>query len=208
VADHNIITDRRHLEQLTTRAIDDLVKLARHWLAEDEAACAPRSTGGGPSSTTRADQTGTIATGRDLADDEAAPPVDRTKYADRDRLGRLIAGTARRLREEVHRHTPRTPTRRCTCCDTETATHARNHDGDPTLCFACDRYHRAHGRHCNVNTLGEPTTKIHDGRPQVRWCNCPPSCCEVCPDHVSENRTNLSDRCAQRISRQRRAASA
>lgn len=193
----DLITDRTHLETITTRAIDDLVTLARQWLAEDHAACSPRSSAGTSRSSSHGDQTSTIATGRDLDDHEIAPPVDRTKYADRDRLGGLLAGTARRLREEVERRTPRTPTSTCSCCQLETATHGHDATGQPTLCFACNRYLRAHGRHCNVNTLGEPTNKIHAGRPKIRWCACPPTCCDPCPDKADEGRT-VSRRCRER----------
>ncbi len=97
----------------------------------------------------------------------------------------------------------RMPTRRCACCDDRMATHERrvtsHFDNGRTvtnrldLCWWCADHHRRLGYLCSPQT--------HDGRPQLRMCECPDWCCDAgCPDTSAENRT-LSERCRKRMSR-------
>jgi len=178
----SFITDRKHLLSLSLEGIQAIEYLAKAWLAEDEAAHTPLSgvavpvSGGGISD----------PTGRAALDD-----TDR--YAARDRLGKELYGLIDRLKQARKRREPRAPGGPCSCCDRDTATHGQRDDGTPADCFPCWRYRRKHGYRC--------TDDVHQLRPDVRMCECPPQCCDPCPDRVAPSRTTLSDRCAQRKAR-------
>jgi len=169
------LTDRRHLATVTNQLMAAIIDLDEMWRQEDSAACAPSGGRDGPSSPGPSDPTSAIAS------------RDR-KFVDRDRIGGLLLHLLSSAQDTIERNTPRTPTERCLCCETEMATHGR-------MCWACDKYLRATGYHCDP--------QIHDDRPTVRMCECPPECCEVCPDRAAEGRTE-SERCKKR--RQRKAA--
>lgn len=192
------VTDRNHLSRVVLEGLAALVEIEQAWLAEDQAACAPRSNGsGGPiSGGGTSDPVASIATGRDRDDDTPHPPVDAAKYADRDRLGKALLTLVGRLKELVEERTPRRAGGPCGCCgERGTATHGRDHRGRPTDCWACWRFLKRMGYRCDA--------EVHQGRPEVRMCQCPPECCEVCDQRATDG--PFSDRCAARI-RQARSA--
>lgn len=183
------ITDRRHLADVTQRLLAQVLDLQELWLAEDAGAYSPRSAGDGPSGSGTADPTGGIA-------------HDRHKTRDRDAVGGLLVRTSIAIGSELERRQPRTPTALCACCHEVMATHG-------PLCWDCDRFQRRMRYRCGPD--------IHDGRPKLRMCECPPivedgdgrrigGCCDVCPDRAAEGRT-VSDRCRQRMYRDRQRES-
>lgn len=175
------LTDLDHLDTVATRIAGNLARLTRAWIHEHQAAYAPRSRPDGPGANGPADPTATIA-------DHPG------KHRDADHIGATLLHVDRKLTELLTRLTPRTPTRRCTCCRTEMATHGADSDGNPTACWACDRYLRIMSHPCD--------DAVHEGRPKIRMCECPTWCCDVCPDRAAEGRS-LSDRCRQRMRRAR-----
>lgn len=190
------ITDRDHLLKVAEDGIAAVEALAHAWIAEDQAACAPRSrgfdgptTGGGTSDTTLA-----IATGRDVDDHAAVPRVDTTKYTDRDRLGSQLLAMVGRLKEMAGDLEPRKAGGDCACCgERGTATHGRDHRGRPTDCWSCWQFLRRMGYRCDV--------EVHEGRPEpLRFCACPVDCCEDCHDRAAEGR-RVSERCKKRMQR-------
>lgn len=191
------ITDRDHLAKVIQAGLGALLELQDAWLEEDRAACAPRSgpavavSGGGTSAPTE-----TAATGPDHLDprDPGVPRVDMAKYRHRDRLGSRILTAVQRLEDMVRERKPRQAGGPCSCCELETATHGRDSQGRPTDCWACWTFLRRMGRRC--------TDDIHEGRGRVRMCECPPECCDVCPDRAAEQRS-MSERCRKRMQRAR-----
>lgn len=177
--DHQTITDRGHLARITQQLLADILDLQDAWLAEDSAACYPGTCDGGPRGTEAPDPT------RNLA-------MRDNRYRDRDHIGTELLHTARRIRTLKQRHQPRPAGGPCRCCHTETATHGLTDDHAPAICWPCWRYLKANGAPCDE--------KVHQARPTVRWCECPPECCDPCPDHAAEGR-RLSDRCRQRKTR-------
>lgn len=175
------ITDRQHLLGVREQLRRDLDALALAWVDEDEGACAPAAGG-----------VALASSGGSTSDPTHATVGHHDRYRSRDRLGRTILYLAGKVREEAARLEARTPTRPCACCGDELATH-----GD--ACFPCDRYARAHREPCG--------DEVHKARPSVRWCSCPRSCCDVCPDHAEEGRT-VSHRCKARMGRARARARA
>lgn len=176
------ITDRNHLLSLTTEGIEALEQLAKAWLDEDQAACAPRSGATVPVS------------GGSMSDPTGRTVLESAdRYADRDRLGRELYQLVGRVKQAWQRRQPRHTGGPCACCNNETATHGHTDEGRPAECFLCWQYRRKHGYHCDDT--------VHQLRPDVRMCECPPSCCDPCPDRVGSSRASLSDRCAMRKSR-------
>lgn len=172
------ITDARHLSATTQRGIAALMDLDEAWRDEDAAACAPPANGQSTRSNSAADQTGSIAT------------VERNRYRDRDQLGRDILTAVNRLEEIRDRRKPRTPDgRACRCCNTRTATHGHDRHGKLILCWHCWRYQQHNGYPCD--------DELHALWPTTRMCECPPNCCDVCPDQAEEGR-RVSRRCRQR----------
>lgn len=171
------ITDRHHLAKITQRGIAALLDLQDAWLEEDHLAHTPPANNDGTRTSNRpADPTPNIAT-------------HPNKTRDRDHLGNFILNHVTKAEQILKNREPHTPTEPCHCCHNTMATHGK-------LCWACNLY---------LHKVGYPCTEdIHEGRPNIRMCECPPECCDVCPDKIAEGRTSLSDRCAQRISRRAR----
>jgi hypothetical protein len=175
------LTDRQHLLKVREQLRRDLDTLALAWVDEDEGACAPAA--GGIAS---------AVSGGGASDPTLTSADHHAKYRGRDRIGRTLLHLAGKVREEAARLETRTPSRPCTCCGLELATHGE-------ACFECDRYARVHREWCGDN--------VHKARPRVRMCSCPPERCEVCPDRAEEGRT-VSHRCKARMQRARAAARA
>lgn len=181
------VTSLDQLIDVGTRIQRHIEHLTRLWITEDHNAYAPRgaddSPGGG---TTTGDPTPAIAD-------------QQRKHRDRDRIGARLVQIDADLTALARSFETRTPDRPCNCCRLELATHGQDHTGRPTLCHPCDRY---------LHRMGEPCTPaIHEDRPRIRWCECPPECCDPCPDHAAEGR-RLSERCKRRMAPDRRGLTA
>jgi hypothetical protein len=180
------VTDRQHAVRVATDGIAALEALTKLWLKEDELACAPGSTGDTPTS------------GGGTSDPtEATATREQDRYRSRDVIGRKLLKVVGELEDAVRQRQPRRAGGVCSCCDTETATHGEGKDGRPKDCWACWRFRRDNGFHCDA--------AIHQERPKTNLCACGPECCYACPDKPSEGRT-VSERCKKRLQRARRAA--
>jgi len=187
VTDH-YVTDGKHLLSTTQRGIAALEALGHAWIREDQFATFPTASGDTPTS------------GGGTSDPTHKVAMSETdRYKDRDRIGRALVRLVAQVEAEVARLRPRHTGGPCDCCETETATHGRRRDGSPAECWGCWTFRRREGFRCGED--------VHEGRPKVRMCACPSECCEVCPDTASETRTlsGLSDRCARRMSGDRRS---
>lgn len=181
-----MITGPDHLDRLLVDIATWASQVARSWADEDAASTMPRTGDGTGSSPNTGDPVGTLV--------EAGRRTDV-----RDRIGSHLLAAHRALRAAHLELTPRTPTRKCRCCQTEMATCAPDSSGEWTACPACEKYRRAWGSRC--------PDEVHQQRPKVRMCECDAlsggRCCEpgTCTDRAAEQRAGLSDRCAQRKAR-------
>lgn len=197
-----MITDPQHLDRVIDQAHQDLDQLAHQWRQEDADACAPRSgiaiatSGGTPSKPVEATALGTRPYN---PTNPHEPPIDHTKYRDRDRLGNQILRITTSIRQTLERRQSRHAGGNCTCCNTNTATHGHDRRNRPTHCYDCWMFQRRMGYPCDDTT--------HTLRPRTRMCDCPPDCCPpgTCTDRAAADRS-LSERCRKRGNRQRKSA--
>lgn len=179
-----IITGPDHLEKVVRDIIVWAAQAANGWLDEDAASATPRH-GDGHGSPGPSDPVSRLVT--------AGRRTDA-----RDRVAAQLLRAHRALRDAHLELTPRQPTEKCHCCQTEMATCAPDADGNWTACPACDRYRRHWRTRC--------PDEVHEGRPRVRMCECGPDCCEpgTCTDRAADGRT-VSERCHKRAYRARQA---